>query len=102
MRLSQCFFLLGSCADCNRIAAQESREHCRRDAKIDVRHLLANEVDVKCAAAEAAAVFGNEEELDAQLVGAAHVVDDVERAFIFFVQLADNFVGQALPGEIAE
>ena len=50
----------------------------------------------------ARSIFGNKEQLNAQLVGTAHVAHNFERALVFLVQLAKNFVGKALFGEIAE
>ena len=94
--------LLRRGADGDRIAAQESGQHRRRDAQIDARHLFANAVDVERAAAEAAVLFGNEQKLDAQLVGAAHVADDLERALVALVQVDQLLVGQPFLGEVPQ
>jgi hypothetical protein len=40
--------------------------------------------------------------LNAQLVRAAHVPDDLQRAFVAFIQLDQLFVRQAFLGEIPE
>ena len=74
--------LLRSGADRDRIAAQERGQHGRGDAQIDARHLFADAIHIEGAAAHAAELFGNEQELNAQLVRAAHVPDDLERAFV--------------------
>ena len=65
--------LLRRGADADRVAAQEGGQHGCGHAQVDARHLFADAVDVERAAAHAAEFFGNEQELNAQLVGAAHV-----------------------------
>ncbi len=94
--------LLRRGADGDGIAAQECGEQRGGDAEIDARHLLADEIDVEGAAAHAAVFLGNEQELNAQLVGVAHVANDLDRALIAFVQCDQFFVGQALLGEILQ
>ena len=86
------FLLLRSGADRDRIAAQERGQHRRGDAEIDTRHLFANAIHIEGAAAHAAELFGNEQKLNAQLVRAAHVTDDFERAFVLVIEFAENVI----------
>ncbi len=72
---------------------RECSQHGRGDAQIDARHLFADHIHIEGAAAETAAVFGDEQELNAQLVRAAHMPDDLQRAFVAFIQFPDLFVG---------
>ena len=94
--------LLVGGADRDGIAAEKSSQHGGRNPEIDPRHLLANAVDVERATAHAAELFGNKQKLNTQLVGAAHVTDDFDGAFVAVVEIDQNFVGQALPGEFFE
>ena len=94
--------LLGSGAEGDRIAAQERGEKRGGDAEIDARHLFADEIDVEGAAAHAAVLFGNEQELDAELVRVAHVANNFHRTFVALIQSDQLFVGQALLGEVPQ
>ena len=102
MRLSQSFFCSGVAPTVIGIAAQERGQHRGGDAQIDARHLFADAVHIEGAAAHAAELFGNKQELNAQLVRAAHVADDLQRAFVARIQLDQLFVGQTLLGEVPE
>ena len=84
------------------IAAQERSQHGRGDAQIDARHLFTDHIHIEGAAAETAAVFGDEQELNAQLIRAAHMPDDLQRAFVAVIQFPDYFVRQAFLGKISE
>ena len=102
MRESQSFFCSGVAPDGDRVAAQEGRQHRGGDAQVDARHLFADAVHVERAAAEAAELLGNEQELDPQLVRAAHVPHDLERALVARVQRDQFLVRQPLLGEIPQ
>ena len=84
------------------IAAEKSSQHRGCDSEIDARHLLANAVDVEGAAAHAAELFGDEQELDAQLVRAAHIADDLDGALVALIEFDQDFIGQALLGKFLE
>ena len=102
MRLSHKLLLLGSSADRNRIAAQKRGEQGRGEAKIDARHLFADEVDIEGASAQAAVLLGNEQQLNAELVRVAHVVDDLFRALVALVEFDQYFVRQPLLAEVPQ
>ena len=59
--------------------------------EVDPRHLLADAIHVECAAAEAAELLRNKQELNPELVRAAHVTHDFQRAFVARVQ-GDEFL----------
>ena len=101
MRVSQCCLLLRRAADADRVAAEERGEHAGGDAEVDARHLLADAVDVEGAAAHAAVLLGDEEELDAELV-AAHRADELHRALVARVELEQLLVRQMLCSKFAE
>ena len=84
---------------CNRITSQESSQHRGGDSEVDARHLFTNAVDIECAAPHATEFFRNEQELNSQLVGAAHVAHDVDRTLVALIEFGQNFVGQALLGK---
>jgi hypothetical protein len=69
------------------VAAEKCRQHSRGNAQINARHLFTDQIHIEGAAAETAAVLGDEQQLNAQLVRAAHVPDDVQGAFVAFIQL---------------
>ncbi len=94
--------LLRSGADKDRIAAQERGQHGGGDAQIDARHFFADAIHIEGAAAHAAELFRNEQELNAQLVRAAHVTNDFQRAFVAIIELPKNLVRQAFLGEVLE
>ncbi len=100
MRRQPELLLLRSRADGDGVAAQKRSQHRRGDAQVDARHLFAHAVHIEGAAAHAAELLGNEQELNAQLVGVAHVPDDLQRALVALVQLDEGFVGQAFLGEV--
>ena len=103
MRVSQCFF-------CSGVAPTVIGSLPRNVASTAVatpRSMRAissqTQIHIEGAAAEAAVLFGNEQQLNAQLVGAAHVAHDLERAFIACHPVAIRLlVRQALLGEIPE
>ena len=86
----------------DRIAAQKRGQYRGGHAQIDARHLFAHAIHVERAAAHAAVFFGDEQKLDAQLVRAAHVPHDLDRAFVARIQVDQNLVRQALLAEIPE
>ena len=96
------FLLLRGGADSDGIASQERGQHRRGDAQIDARHLFANAVHVEGPAAHAPELFRDEQELNAQLVRAAHVADDFERTFVAFIKLPEYFIRQTFLGEVLE
>ena len=79
--------MLRSGADGDRIAAEKRGQHGRGDAQVDARHLFADAIHIEGAAAHAAELFGNEQELNAQFVRTAHMADDLERTFVALIQL---------------
>ena len=94
--------MLRSGADKDRIAAQERGQHRRGDAQVDARHFLADAIHIEGSATHASELFGDEQELNAQLVRAAHVVNDFQRAFVLIVELSEDLVWQAFLGEVLE
>ena len=101
MRRQPDLLLLRSGADGDRIAAEESGQHRGRDAQVDARHLLADAVDVEGAAAHAAELFGNEQELDAQLVRDCTCARTISSGHSSRSSSSIKLlVGQALLGEI--
>ena len=92
--------LLRRGADSDRIAAQKRGQHGGGHAQIDARHLLADAIHVEGAAAHSAELLRNEQELNAQLVRAAHVAHDLERTFVARIQCDEFFVRQPLLGEL--
>ena len=96
------FLLLRRGPDGDRVAAQKRRQDGGGDAQVDPRHLLADAVHVERAAAEAAELLRNEQELDAELVRAAHVPHDLQRAFVARVERDQLLVRQPLLGELLE
>ena len=94
--------LLRSGADRDRIAAQERRQHGRGDAQIDARHFFADAIHIEGSAAHAPELFGDEQELNAQLVRTAHVTNDFQRTLVLVIELSEHFVRQAFLGEVLE
>ena len=94
------FLLLRSGADRDGIAAQERGQHGRGDAQIDARHFFAHAIHIEGAAAHPAEFFGDEQELNAQLVRTAHVTDNIERAFVRGIQFQELFVRQTFLGKV--
>ena len=94
--------MLRSGADCDRIAAEKRGQHGRGDAEIDARHLFADAIHIEGPAAHATELFGNEQELNAQLVRTAHVADNFERAFVAIIELPEHLVRQTFLGEVLE
>ncbi len=102
MRVSQSFFCSGVAPTVIGIAAQESRQHGGGNAQIDARHLFADAIHIEGTAAHAPELFGYEQELNAQLVRAAHVADDLQRTFVLIVQFPKDLVRQTFLGEVLE
>ena len=94
--------LLGSGTDKDRITAEERGQHGGRDAEIDARHFLADAIDIEGTTAEAAVLFGDEQELNAESIGIAHVVDDLQWAFVTGIQIDEFLVRQAFLGKVSE
>ena len=80
------FLLFGRGSDSDWIATQKSRQHGCSNAQIDASHFFADAIHVEGAAAHSAKLFRNEQELNAQLVRAAHMADDLQRAFVALIQ----------------
>ena len=87
------FLLLRRRAYSDRIAAKKGSQHGSCDPEIDPRHLLTNAVDIERPSAHAAELFRNEQELNAQLVGTAHVADDFDGALVALIKFDQDFVG---------
>ena len=85
-----------SSTDEDRITAEKRSQHSGRDTQIDARHLFADAIHIKGTAAEAAILFGNKKQLNANSLGIAHCVDDVHRAFITGIQINQFLVRQVV------
>jgi len=71
------FLLVRRGADRDGVAAEKRSQHGGGDAQIDSRHLFADDVHIEGAATEAAELLGNKQKLNAQLVRAAHMPNDL-------------------------
>jgi hypothetical protein len=80
-------------ADPDRVAAQEGGEYAGCHAQVDPGHLLANPVDIECAAAHAAEVLGNEYELDAEAF-TQQLLDQFLWKFIVLVEFKHTRIGK--------
>jgi hypothetical protein len=92
--------LLGA-AEADGIAAQQGGEDAGGDPEIDARQGLADLVDVEGPTAHAAVLFGDEEELDAQIL-AAHPADEVVGELVSGVEVEDLRVGEVFAGEVLD
>jgi hypothetical protein len=88
-------------ADRDRVAAERGGEHARRHPEVDGRHLLADPAHVEAAAAHAAVLLGNEQQVDAQVV-AAHLADQVDRALVIAIEPQHQLGGQVAVGEVLD
>ena len=94
--------MFGSRAYRDGIAAEEGGKNRSGDTEIDVRHLLTNAIDIKGAASHPSKLFGNEQELNPELVRIAHVPDDFDGAFVALVEFNQRFVGKLFLGEVSK
>jgi hypothetical protein len=73
--------ILGA-ADGDGIGAKEGGQDPGRDAEVGSRHGLGHAVDVVGAGAEPAVLLGDEEQVEADLIGVVELIDDVSRKLV--------------------
>ena len=93
--------LLRRAAEDDRIGAEERGEDAGRDPEVAAGEDLTDAIDVERAAAHAAVLLLEEEELDAEL-GAAHGADELDGELVAGVEVEESRFGEAVFREVAD